>query len=363
MNVYQLLPSLSPGDAVSNDARALKRVLSEAGYHTELYTELISPKIPRREAKFFDRFPRVTQKDVLIYHLATGTDLNYYIPDLPCQKIVVYHNITPPDFFRPYNSEATALVRYGLDGARYLADKVDYCLAVSEFNKRDLIAMGYTCPIDVRPVLIPFEDYRTKPDPLICRRFGEDGRENVLFVGRLAPNKKQEDIMRAFCQYKRTYAPDARLILVGTGGDQMRLYEQRLRLYAKRLGLEDDIFFTGHISFPEILAYYSTASVFLCESEHEGFCVPLLEAMCFDVPVVAYDSCAIADTLGGAGVLLSDKDPAFVAGVLDRLRRDKPLRDGIVAGQRARLSDFSYDRIKTLFLSQLSAFLASKGLR
>ena len=135
----------------------------------------------------------------------------------------------------------------------------------------------------------------------------------------------------------------------------MEKYSSALKRYAEALGCEN-VVFTGHAVFNEILAYYKLADVFLCMSEHEGFCVPLAEAMFFDVPIIAFDSCAVSDTLGGSGVLIKDKDPVFVSLLMDRLVKDNDLREKIIEGQRARLKDFAYETIRARFEEGVRAF-------
>lgn len=355
MRIVQLLPTLSFGDAIGNDTVALKKAISDMGYISEIYAENIDKRLPSDTAKNISRLKDLKKDDVLIYHKSTGTDLTFKIQGFQCRKIMIYHNITPPEFFRPYSTAAASLTEYGYKGVEHLRDKVDYCLADSAYNKSELLRMGYTCPIDVLPILIRFEDYKQSPAKGIMSRYG-DGKRNLIFVGRIAPNKKQENVIRAFYQYKRL-DPDSRLILVGsyTG---MENYYERLVKYAGALGLKDDIVFTGHIKFNEILAYYRLADVFVCMSEHEGFCVPLAEAMLFDVPIIAYDTSAIGDTLGGSGILLDSNDPVFAAGVIRRVLTDELLKKQIIEGQRRRLEDFSYERIRDIFEKQLKDFIA-----
>ncbi len=355
MRIVQLLPTLSFGDAIGNDTVALKKAISDMGYISEIYAENIDKRLPSDTAKNISRLKNLKKDDVLIYHKSTGTDLTFKIQDFQCRKIMIYHNVTPPEFFRPYSTAAASLTEYGYKGVEHLRDKVDYCLADSAYNKSELLRMGYTCPIDVLPILIRFEDYKQSPAKGIMSRYG-DGKRNLIFVGRIAPNKKQENVIRAFYQYKR-FDPDSRLILVGsyTG---MENYYERLVKYAGALGLKDDVVFTGHIKFNEILAYYRLADAFVCMSEHEGFCVPLAEAMFFDVPIIAYDTSAIGDTLGGSGILLDSNDPVFAAGVIRRVLTDELLKKQIIEGQRRRLEDFSYERIRDIFEKQLKDFIA-----
>jgi glycosyltransferase involved in cell wall biosynthesis len=137
----------------------------------------------------------------------------------------------------------------------------------------------------------------------------------------------------------------------------MENYRDRLVKYARALGIGDDVVFPGHIKFSEILAYYHLADAFVCMSEHEGFCVPLVEAMFFDVPIIAYDTSAISDTLGGSGVLLDSNDPVYTAAVIDRVLTDDKLRESIIAGQRRRLEDFSYENVRAVFERELRDFI------
>lgn len=354
MRVIQILTTLSFGDAVGNDTRALKDVIEEMGFDTSIYAENIDPRLPKNTAFHIDSLKNLSTDDVIIYHKSTGTDLSFKLDSYKCRKIMIYHNITPPEFFKPYNTASASLTEYGLEGVKYLKDKIDYCLAVSSFNKSNLIDMGYECPIDIRPILIPFDDYRKKPDEKIIKKYSDDGYVNIIFVGRIAPNKKQENVIRAFYQYKKIN-PKSRLIFVGSYSGMENYYERLLK-YTEVLGL-DDVIFTGHIKFDEILAYYKIADLFLCMSEHEGFCVPLVEAMFFDVPVIAYDTSAIGDTLGGSGILLDDNNPVFVSMVMNRLMSDENLRKFIIEGQRKRLEDFQYNKIKNMFEKYLRNFV------
>lgn len=356
MKIIQILPSMSFGDAVSNDALAMKEVISQMGYETRIYAEHIHKKF-LGQVRPYKKMERIRKGDVLIYHNSTGSDMTFDFENFPCRKIMVYHNITPPEFFDGYDNRSKRLTAYGLTGTKCIADKMDYCLAVSEFNRQDLRAMGYTCPIDVRPVFIPLLDYEKKPSKKILDRYDDD-YVNILFVGRISPNKKQEDVIRAFYYYKRNLNRKSRLILVGNSTG-MEKYLYKLKNYVEELGLAD-VIFTGSIPFDEILAYYHLADLFLCMSEHEGFCVPLVESMYFDVPILAYRSSAIPDTLGGSGILLEEKDPVFTGEMMHRVLSDDALREQVLEGQRKRLQDFSYESIKALFEKQLRAFLEEK---
>lgn len=358
MRIIQFLPTLAFGDAVGNDTVALQRAMRELGYETQIYAEAVDQRLPKGTASdLCGGMPELAADDVILYHMSTGSKLNYTLPAYACRKIMIYHNITPPHFFDGYNAEAATNAQYGLDGLHNLVGAVDYCLADSAFNQEDLVRAGFTCPIDVRPILIPFKDYETKPDSGILKQYS-DGWTNIVFVGRIAPNKKQQDVIAAFAFYKKHVNPKSRLIFVGNPGGMERYYNRLVR-YVQALELED-VIFTGHIKFPEILAWYRVADVFLCMSEHEGFCVPLVEAMYFGVPVIAYRSCAVPWTLGGSGIVTDTKDPAELALLIDRLMQDSALRQAVIDGQKKRLEDFSYETIKALFAQQLHSFLAGE---
>lgn len=360
MRIFQVLTTLSRGDAVSNDTLAIQKLLKANGIKSVIYAEHLDPKFISKTIKPYHVLPKVRKGDLMLYHLSTGTMLNEKIKDLPCRKIVIYHNMTPPDFFVPYSGQAAKLCSQGIEEAKSLKTTFDAGINDSSFNMEQLKGYGYECPMKVCPILVPFEDYAKEPDADLLAKMGGPASENnhevknVLFVGRIVPNKKPEDIMTMLYAYRQMYKEPVRLILAGST-QGMEKYTARLRLYAKKLGL-DDIVFTGHITFPQILAYYRSADAFVQLSEHEGFCVPLLEAMYFRIPIVAFDSCAMPETLGGTGLLLSEKDPGLMGQALHEVLFDKELREKILAEQDERLKYFSYENVSKMFMEQLNEF-------
>lgn len=354
MKILQLLTTVSFGDAVSNDALAIRRLFSAEGIDTAIYAENVDPRLPKGTARPVEDLPKLKKDDLLIYHLSTGTRLNFEIDGYPCRKVMIWHNITPPAYFAPYSKDAEKLCEYGLQGMIHLKDAFEKVIADSEFNRQNLLDAGYTCPIDVIPIRIPFEDYRQEPDAETLAKYS-DGRTNLLFVGRIAPNKKQEDLIRAFDCYRRTWDPEARLILIGSDLG-MEAYRERLERYIHLLGAEN-ILFPGHISFRQILAFYRAASAFVCMSEHEGFCVPLTEAMSFDLPIIARDMCAVPYTLGNAGILLDSDDPATAAAAIHRVMTDQTLRESLIAAGRKRLEDFGWERVSGQLRESLKEYI------
>ncbi len=350
MRIIQVLTTLSFGDAVGNDTLAIKEILKSNGYKTSIYAENIDSRLPKGSAFHMDEWKPLDSDDVIIYHLSTGTKLNYWIQEQQCRKIMIYHNITPPHFFSEYDAVSADLCKQGLEQVRMLKDTFDCVYADSEFNKEDLMRMGYTCPIKVLPILIAFDDYKKAPSKAVLNKY-KDGYTNIVFVGRIAPNKKQEDVIRAFYFYQKYYNPKSRLHIVGSYRG-LEKYYNRLKDYAEELKVKN-LYFTGHIKFDEILAYYHVADAFLCMSEHEGFCVPLVEAMYFKTPIIAYDSCAIKGTLGGSGFLLEEKNPIETAAVIDKVLGDQNLKAKIIENQTERLKDFNH----TLIAKQLLDYL------
>lgn len=354
--IVQVLPTISYGDAVSNDVIALKGAIEKLGYKTEIYADTSDKRLPKNLVKPLAKLPKFGRDDVVIYHMAIGSELNYTFGNMECKKVMVYHNITPPKFFERYNQGATNLTKEGYKAVKWLADKVDYCIADSEYNKSDLIKMGYKCRIDVLPIMIPFDDYRKEPDAEVIKKY-KDGYTNILFTGRIAPNKCQEDVIRSFAYYKKHYNEKSRLILVGSESVFIN-YKDRLMKYIDMLGVEEDVIFSGHIKFSEILAFYNVADVFLCQSEHEGFCVPIVEAMFFGIPIVAYNSSAVGETMGNGGVLLNGKNALETAGVIDYVVKNEEVRRRILENQKVKLLDYDYNTIFKQFEQILNKILA-----
>lgn len=356
MRIFQIVNTLNFGDAIGNDVIAKKHVIEDMGLETAVYAETIAAKVKEPGCYRLEKFPKLEPDDIIIYHMGNGSPLNLIAAELHCRKIMVYHNITPYEFFSIDSPVAAESCRTGLEHMRGpLKGKFDAYIADSEFNKQNMTDMGYKAEqIEVIPVCVPFDDYKQTPDKAMVNRMS-DGITNIVFVGRIAPNKKHEDIIRAYAYYKKHVNPDSRLILVGSA-NTTGMYYRDLMDYIDALGVED-IVFPGHISFAEILAIYKTAHVFLCMSEHEGFCVPLLEAMTFDVPVIAFDACAVPETLGGSGIVVDDKDPVFLSRIIDAAAKDEALRAHIIKMQRERLKHFEYEHIKDMLQDYLRRFI------
>lgn len=354
IRIIQMLPTLAYGDGVGNDTLAVDRILKEMGFSTRIYAENIDSRVSKRVAKKIEKMPPLSPEDVIIYHFSMGSKLNSALMNLPGKKIIIYHNITPDYFFKGYNRSLEELCRQGRNDILKIRDAADYCLTDSEYNKQELIEYGFRCNIDVLPILIPYQDYERKPNKSIIEKY-EDDWVNIVFVGRIAPNKKIEDVISTFYYYKKYINAKSRLFLVGSYNGLERYYD-RLRNYVQKLGI-DDVYFTGHVRFDKILAYYQVADVFLCMSEHEGFCIPLVEAMFFAIPIIAYSATGVKETLDYAGLKLESKNCKLAAEMINVLIQNENLYKSIVELQNERLKEFDYDKTKESFKHYLEEFL------
>ena len=333
--IHQIVAGYANGDAISNEVRVMRALFRSWGYESQVYSEQkrILPEL-RGEARDLaasrgDFHP----EDVVLLHLSIGSDVNDLFPGLPGRKAILYHNITPPDSFRGVQDQTAHLLARGRQQAQALAGVAEVVMADSRFNAEEIAGMGHA-QVQVLPLMLDFSALRTKPDRRILRQY-RDGMVNLLFVGRCAPNKRIEDLLNAFYYFQRYVQPASRLIHVGSYAG-MEQYHALLLTRARELQLKN-VELVGSVRQDELNAYYKVAHAFLCMSDHEGFCIPLLEAMTHDVPVVAYAAGAVAETLDGAGVLLREKRFDLIAETLGRVVADGPLRTAILKGQRERL--------------------------
>ena len=329
MKVPQLLAALSYGDAIGNEALAIQRHLRAAGHESDIFAELVHPRVAHL-ARPLREYREVSSPDtVCLYHFSIGSASGRLAHSAPDRLVVVYHNITPARFFLGFHPHLAGLCHHGRRELEAFAPRADLGLGDSEFNRRELEAAGFRRTA-VLPIVLDLSLYDRLPSPVVRKRF-DDGRTNVLFVGRIIPNKRIEDLIRSFAAFQRWFRPRSRLLLVGDTRGFER-YLGRLRELVADLGTEE-VVFTGQVDDDELYACYRVADVFLCLSEHEGFCVPLQEAMHFHLPVIAYEAGAVRETLHGGGILLQDKRPELVADLLDGVTRGGPLRRAVLESQ------------------------------
>jgi L-malate glycosyltransferase len=342
MIVNQWVPAAHQGDAIGDSARRVRDLLRGMGHESELYALTIDDAL-RSDVRRFDD-PAARGGDITIFHYALPSPMTAAFASLPSGRVVQYHNVTPAAYFAPYDPSLFRLASLGREELATLAVSTDLALGDSEFNRQEMEELGFprtgVFPIAVDTARVTQHVRRPALESIL-----EDGLVNFLFVGRIAPNKKIEDHIKLAESYKRYVDARYRFIFVGRCDVVPRYYATIRALMAEYQMLPDRFVFTGPIPDEELAVYYRHAAVYISLSEHEGFCVPLLEAMAADVPVLAYAAAAVPGTLGGAGVQFAPKDLELAAELLGTLTFDDDLRAAVIAGQRRRLADFGDARI------------------
>jgi glycosyltransferase involved in cell wall biosynthesis len=338
MIIEQFLPAFHYGDAIGNSAFGLHRFLLEKGVDSRIIAMTIDEPL-KDQAVFFEEYKENPTKDSLkILHFAIPSELTGFFLETSGKKAMIYHNITPPEFFVGFSDDLVRFTHEGRKHLEQLKDCFDISIADSTYNAEDLYKLKFG-NVKVSPLMVRLEDYDQPYSKAYCGLF-EDERKNIIFVGRITPNKKIEDLIKTVFFYKKYLNPSIRLIITGNTRTLPK-YFHAVRDLASRFYLSsEDIFFTGHIPFEELLSVYRMADVFLSMSEHEGFCLPLIESSYLGVPVVAYDAGAIAETLDGSGLVFRDKDAGNAAGLVERVLYDEPLRGQLKTLQAKRIEKY-----------------------
>ena len=336
MTVEQFLPAFHYGDAVGNSALALHRYLLGRGVESRLVAMTCDECLKGQAVPFADYRPDTAS--VKIMHFAIPSPLTDFFLEAEGKKVMVYHNITPAHFFAGYSDALVRLTSAGREHLGRLSACFDLSLGVSEYNAGELRGLGFA-NVRVFPLLVDLDDYRREPSRAFMELLRNE-RKNILFTGRITPNKKIEDLIKVVFFYKKYISPAVRLIVVGNAHTLPKYFLAVQDLAARFYLTAEDVLFTGHLPADEFLAAYGLADVFLSMSEHEGFCLPLLESCFFNVPVVAYDAAAVGETLDGAGILFRDKDPARVAGLVEQVLENEPLRRQLRAGAAAKIASY-----------------------
>jgi len=357
--VHQFLSTFAGRDAIGMHTLRLRKLLREAGVRSDIYAADIHADVRGQafDPRTFGDRVKGSVEPWILYHFSIGSPLFDLVRELDVPLALDYHNITDATYFWRWEPRAATSMMEGRRQLAVAAPAVRFALADSAFNERELLQLH--CPrTAVAPILIDFTDYDTAPDAALMarrERARAKGGTDWLAVGRIAPNKCQHDVVAAFAVYRRLYDADARLTLVG--GQSAGLYWRELHRLAEDLDVSGAVTFTDVVSHAELLACYHSADVLVLLSEHEGFNVPVLEAMHFGVPVVAYASSAVPETVGDGGLLLTDKDPVVVAAAVERLRSDTTLRRALVDAGRKRVEHFSIARTGPQLLDTLRTLM------
>ena len=352
--IHQFVPSLVEHDAISTHVRHLQRILRDMGITSDIYAG--EHRAGRNAAKFFRDFSSSgTEPDTwLMYHLSTGSPLAEFLLGRPEKLAIDYHNISPVEWFAPWEPTIGVELETARRQMRALASPAQAAVADSHFNAAELASVGYPSA-SVAPVLFNPADFEHALDMEVFDRLAqakEKGGADWLFVGRVSPHKAQHDVIKAFAVYRQLYDANARLHIVG--GSSSHHYWTVLNRYVAALQLTGAVDLTGGVSNSALGAYYAGADVFVCLSDHEGFGVPVLEAMYNRLPIVAYGAAAIPETVGGGGLLLDNKAPSTVAAAVDRVLRDPALLSSLVEAGTERLADFALSRTESTWRAKIN---------
>ncbi len=352
--VHQILATLGYGDAIGNEVLGIRRALRGAGFDSEIIVETADPRLEDETVDYREMVGELGEDDLLVHHFSLGSRASRTAFALPSRMMLVYHNITPPEYFLGVHDQ---LVRQCYHGRRELLpyrSRCDLAVGDSEFNRAELEALGFPRTA-VLPVVPDFTHLDVTPDVRVLRDY-DDEWVNILFVGRLIPNKRPDNLIRMFHAYKSLYNRRARLLLAGSHGG-FESYLVQLHALVAALGVED-VHILGQVTNEELTALYDVADLFLCASEHEGFCVPLIEAFHKRIPVLAYASTAIPATMDGGGLLYDTTDPRAVAALMQGVLESADREADILARQDAALArlhaqDFSGTVVR--FVNQVLA--------
>jgi glycosyltransferase involved in cell wall biosynthesis len=352
--VHQVLATLGYGDAIGHEVLGIQRVLRRAGFESEIFVETADPRLEDLTIDYRDLVGAVAPTDLLIHHFSIGSRASRTAYALPGRMALVYHNITPPEYFIGVHKDLVKLCFRGRRELTAYTSRCELALGDSDYNREELETLGFRTT-GVLPVVPGFAHLAGPPDRIMAADF-DDGWTNVVFVGRVIPNKKFEDVIRAFHAYRTRHNPRSRLLLIGSYSGFER-YLAMLQALIAGLGTPD-VHFLGHVSNEELTALYDIADLFLCASEHEGFCVPIVEAFYKQIPVLAYAATAVPATMDGGGVLYDTKDAFEIARLMDAVLDDVRIADAVVESQDAalaRLQARDFDRTLLRFVNDTLA--------
>ncbi len=349
VRVDQVIPSLASRDAIGVHTRTLTEALREAGVDSQIYYGNCTPDVAD-QGRPLGELGRPVKDRWLLYQSSIGSPVYDVLATRPEPKLVNYHNITPARLLESWEPAVGYEVALGRTQLERLAPESHLAVADSAFNETELIEAGYTNTAVV-PLLIDMTATGADPDPVLERGLAEArtrGGADLLFVGKVSPHKAPHDLVKMLAVYRRLYDPAARLHLVGSPLGER--YGPALAAFVAELGLGDAVSVTGSVSAAELEAYYRAADVFVCASDHEGFCVPIVEAMGHGVPVVAYGVSAVPETVGDAGLVLPDKEPLRFAAAVARVVGDPDLRRALAGAAARRVAGYSVARSRQRFV-------------
>ena len=349
MEVHQLATSLSYGDAISDEIMEIQKILRNYGYRSEIFVKYFDSKMASYVRDYREYLQFSSPQNVVIFHFSIGSPVSKLISSLPDKKIMIYHNITPYHYFIDYHRILAHECYKGRQEIKLFADKVDLALGDSEFNRQELERAGYP-QTGILPLILNFSKFDREGD-LVTRDIFANNKMTLLYVGRLIPNKKFENVIKTFYFYHRYFNSNSQLILVGDYRGMERYYACLQDLICK-LNLSD-VHFSGHVEFSQLVEFYRLSHLYLSFSEHEGFGVPLLEAFYLQLPVIALAAGAVEETMNGGGVLLYHKDFIKTAALIDIILSDARMKKRIIEGQLKALIKYDKERTAKILLDYI----------
>jgi glycosyltransferase involved in cell wall biosynthesis len=351
VRVDQVIPSLASRDAIGVHSLNLRDGLRSAGVDSDIFYGSFTPDV-RHEGRSVTELGRAGRDRWLLYQSSIGSPVYDIFAARGEPKLVNYHNITPAALLRDWEPNVAYEVALGRTQLARLAGQSRFSVADSGFNESELKALGFE-ETAVVPLLIDMDRKSDEPDAalaaLMAQRKERAGGADLLFVGKISPHKAPHDLVKMLLVLRRLYDPAARLHLVGSPLGET--YEPALRAFIAELQLTDAVFLPGSVTGAELEAYLQAADVFVCASDHEGFCVPIAEAMGHGLPIVAYGVTAVPETVAGAGLLLPDKSAIPFAAAVARVMGDAGLRSQLSAAGRARAAEFDLGASQAHFVS------------
>ncbi|MGH9082817.1 MAG: glycosyltransferase family 4 protein [Acidimicrobiales bacterium] len=336
--VHQFVPALVPRDATGSHTLLLRQALRRHGWSSEIFAEATHDELAGQSLPFEEYRRRAAPGDVLVYQFATSSAVGDFLAERPEPLVLDYHNVTRPELFCGWDAEPARRSAEALRQLARLAPQAALGLAVSAYNLADLRRAGCRRTAVV-PVLVDLDRLAVPADERVAARLEEAkeaGGSDWLFVGRVVPPKAQHDVVKALWAYRRLYDPRARLHLVGATPSPR--YLSALRSFATDLGLDGAVRFAGEVTDAALAAFYAAADVYVSASRHEGFGIPLLEAMRAGIPVVAVAAAAVPATVGAAGVVVARAEPSRLAAAVHRVLADGALAARLAAAGRRQVA-------------------------
>ena len=350
--IHHFVPVLHRGDAVGRHTLRLRDASRARGFHSEIYVDTVDPETAAETAPVLSYAGAAEKGDVVVYQFATASAMAPWLAGRSETLVVNYHNITPPELMAPWDNHLALGQLRAQGDLRLLAPRTALAVADSAYNQAHLAQAGFATTAVIPP--------SAALDPTVTTATGRaeppgGGGARWLAVGRVSPNKAIESTIAALAVARAHGDPAATLQVIGKPATDS--YVAALHRYVAEMGLADAVTFAGHASDATVASAYAAADVLVVTSEHEGFCVPVVEAMGAGLPVVAFDQGAVPEVLGGAGALVSDKDPYALAAAIADLLADAPRRAALREAARRRLAELDLESAADRFVSLLTPLL------